>query len=91
LPDDGWEVLYRGQDAGRLTNPRRTLALRGGDRYRVLEHEPYDDDLGLDAAPGTTGELVAISVKRRLGALKTTDGAVCVADLSDLTPAAGAA
>ncbi len=44
IGDDGWEVLCRGQDGGSLDSVRRSLPLRGGDRYRVLAHEPYEED-----------------------------------------------
>lgn len=83
-PNDGWRVLYRGEDAGTIQSTGRTLILRGGDRFRVELEEPYDEDSGVDAPPSTVGELVAIAERVGCAGLKTAEGASYIANLSDL-------
>ena len=85
-PNDSWQALYRGQDAGSLGSGKRSIVLRGGDRYRVQLDQPYDEDSGVDAPPGAVGELVAISERVGCAAVKTDDGRNYLVVISDLRP-----
>ncbi len=83
-PNDGWHVLRRGEVAGTFQSRERTLVLRGGDRFRVELDEPYGEDCGVDAPPGTVGELVAIAERVGCAGLKTADGTTYIANMADL-------
>ena len=80
-PNDDWEVLGTGKDAGQFNTSNRTVSLTGGARYQVQLADPAeipDGEGGPDAPHSFTGILVAVSAQAGMVALDA-DGNVRIA------------